>query len=85
MNDGNAIRFPIKSWQRWKNRLGRRCAPCIVSDRWLELAAKSDQLDDGDVIWINVMTRPDGENTRKVCSLAVTKQDLQRALDAVDN
>jgi hypothetical protein len=85
MNDDDKItRFPIKSWQRWKNRLGRRCAACIVSDRWLEFSEKSASLAEGDVIWINVMTRPDGEKVRKLCELAVTKQDLQRALDAVD-
>jgi hypothetical protein len=84
MNNDKITPFPIKGWQRWKNRLGRRCVPCIVSDRWLELSDKSHALQEGDAIWINVMTRSDGENIRKLCGIAVTKQDLQRALDAVD-
>jgi hypothetical protein len=74
-----------KIWEKWQALLGRHCAPCIQNERWLEFSEKSFPLNIGDVVSVNVMTRPNGKNVRKLCSLEICKQDLQRALDAVDD
>src|SRR5262249_5170658 len=84
MNKGKVVRFPIKSSERWKNRLGKRAAACLVTDRWLQFPENSEPLPDGDYMFINVMTRPDGENVRRICQLCVSKQDLIRAIKSVD-
>jgi hypothetical protein len=84
MADDKITRFPGDSFQRWKNRLGRRAVPCIVSDRWLQFPEKSDPLPDGSFMFVDVMTRADGENVRKICQLCISREDLLSALGEVD-
>ena len=76
--------FPVKGWQRWKNRLGQFAVPCIVSDRWLKFAERSELVGGEHVVWVDVMTMPDGENARKLCSLAIAKEDLMRVVSFID-
>ena len=83
-DDGKVTRFPIKAYQRWRNRLGKRAVPCMVSDRWLQFPEKSDRLKGGHFMFVDVMTRADGENARKICQICITKEDLLAALKEVN-
>ena len=86
MSDDNdkITRFPIKGDQRWKNRLGKRAAACIVSMRWLQFPEKSTALRDGHFMFVDVMTSTDGNDARKLCQLCISKEDLLAALGEVD-
>ena len=83
MSDDNVTRFPIKGFQRWRNRLGKRAVPCILTDRWLQFPEKSDPLSEGHYMFVDVMTMPDGENARKLCSLCISKEELTAAVNEV--
>ena len=57
---------------------------CIVSERWLQFPQKVDaSIQAGEVIWVSVMTRGKDDIPRKLCDLAVTLEDIQRALDLI--
>ena len=84
MDNGKVTRFPIKGYQRWRNRLGKRAVPCNVTDRWLQFPERSDSMKEGHFMFVYIMTMPDGENARKICQLCVTKEDLLAALKEVD-
>jgi hypothetical protein len=75
-------RFPTDSMTRRKNRLGRYSVPCRVSDRWLQFKPVSNVFEEGDVLWVDVMT-DGGDRKRKICSLAITREDLEAALSRV--
>jgi hypothetical protein len=83
-DDGKVTQFPIKADQRWRNRLGKRAVPCVVSDRWLQFPEKSDRLKGDHVMFVDVMTRADGGNVRKICQICITKEDLLAALKDVN-
>ena len=82
-DDGKVTQFPIKGYQRWRNRLGKRAVPCMVSDRWLQFPEKSNTLEGGSFMLVDVMTRADGENARKICQICIAKEDLLVALKEV--
>ena len=83
MND-KVSRFPVSGVQRRRNRLGKRGVHCLVSDRWLQFPENSTELSDGTYMFVDVMTTSsDGEITRKLCSLCISKEDLVVALKAV--
>jgi len=83
-DNGKVTRFPIKGYQRWRDRLGKRAVPCMITDRWFQFPEKSDNLKGGHVMFVDVMTKPDGENVRKLCQLSISKEDLLAALKEVD-
>jgi hypothetical protein len=76
-------RFPTSGFQRWKNRLGKRVAPCIVTQRWLQFPETSAALEDGHYMFVDVMTAGDNDTPRKICQLCVSKEDLLAALNQV--
>ena len=76
-------RFPVTTWQRIKNQRGKRAVSCIVSERWLEFSENSDRIPDGEAFWVNVMTMDKHDKPRKICELAITKEELLVALDKV--
>jgi hypothetical protein len=83
-------RFPIGGFQRWRNALGKRAVPCIVSNRWFQFPEKSDRFEDGDYpdgdyIFVDVMTTSAGGQTlKKLCTLCISKDELVAALSEVD-
>jgi len=77
--------FPIKSWQLRKKEVGPFRVECEVSNRWLEFATTSASTQRGSIFWVTVMTQLDGKPARAICELALTKEDLQMALDEMDN
>src|SRR5579864_3535275 len=83
-------RFPIGGFQRWRNALGKRAVPCIVSNTWLQFPEKSDRFEDGDYpdgdyMFVNVMTTATGGDApKKLCTLCISKVDLLAALSEVD-
>jgi hypothetical protein len=85
-DDDKITRFPIRGDQRWKNRLGKRAVPCIVTMRWLQFPEKSDPLEDGHFMFVDVMTAPEGQYgpARKLCQLCISKEDLLATLGEVD-
>jgi hypothetical protein len=83
----NKIRkLPISATQRWRNRFGKYGVPCWISQRWLQFPKKSaGHYGAGEFIDVNVMTTgPDG-NTHRLCSLVVTREDLLRVINAVED
>jgi hypothetical protein len=82
-------RFPIGGYQRWRNSLGKRAVPCIVSSRWLQFPQQSDRFEDGDYedghyMFVDVMTMFSGEKQKKLCTLCISKEDIRAALEEVD-
>ena len=77
--------IPIKEWERSCNRRGRYSVSCVLSDRWLRFAARSDRLEFGPVVRVDVLTDAgDGRRTRRLCSLTITKEGLRQVLDRID-
>ncbi len=88
MSDNKIRRFPITGAQRWRNRLGQRAIPCIVSDRWLQLSEESKFFSDiqtppGHYFELDVMTAGDYEKPRKLCRLVISKEAVLSALNKV--
>jgi hypothetical protein len=83
-------RFRIGGFQRWRNTMGKRAVPCIVSNRWLQFPERSDRFEDGeypdgDYMFIDVMTTiASGQSQKKLCTLCISKDDLLAALAEVD-
>ena len=84
MDEDNITRFPIKTHQRWKNRLGRRAVPCLVSDRWLQFPGNSDLLEGEHYMFVDVMTIADGKNARKLTTVCLSKERVLAALGIVE-
>lgn len=83
MSKGNVTQFPVKAYERWRNRLGKRAVPCLVTDRWLQFPENSDTVNNGHYMFVDVMTRSDGENARKLTTLCISKEELLVALKRV--
>lgn len=84
MSRDKVVRFPIKGYERWKNRLGPRAVPCHVTLRWLQFPEQSDHLKDGHYMFVDVMTRGSDDTDKKICQLCISKEDILAALGAVD-
>lgn len=84
MDEGVVTQFPVKGYQRWRNRIGKRAVPCNVTDRWLQFPQRSDSLKVGQVMFVDVMTTREGQHARKLCRLCISKEDLLAALKEVD-
>lgn len=77
--DEKITKFPVKAWERVQNRRGKRSVSCAVSDRWLRFSEKGDPMDWGTPVWLDVMSDVSGDE-RKLCTLCVTVEELERAL-----
>jgi hypothetical protein len=75
-------KFPVKHWQRIKNRRGTTSVNCIVSSRYLKVLciAETDTAD-GAVVTIHVMVDKyeDGPD-RRLCELILPIEELRDAL-----
>jgi hypothetical protein len=80
----NITLFPISHSSRRKNKLGSRTVECIVTGRLLLFGEEATPLEEGSAVWVEVkaMAEQDKES-RTICALAMTKEDIQRALDAI--
>lgn len=77
-------KFPMSYSQRHKNMMGPLAVECQVSGRYLQFHEKSDALDTGEFISVDVMAMPDdGKPTRKICGLVIKREDLLETLKHV--
>ena len=74
------VNWPITTYRRWKNRLGRHAVECVVSGRWLQFPKHSDVLGGEEMLWLRVMTGDPGKAERQLCFLAVSKRELEAVL-----
>lgn len=75
-------KFPMKHWQRIKNRRGTTSVNCIVSSRYLKfLGIAETDTSDGVVVTIHVMVDKyeDGPD-RRLCELILPIEELKAAL-----
>lgn len=56
---------------------------CRVTSRWLEFPDVADELPDGDYMWVSVMTEGADNQPKKICELALSKQDLLGVLSQI--
>jgi hypothetical protein len=75
------IRFPVSNWERTKNRLGKKAVPCVVSDRWAQLHGPPSSIGAGSIIGMDIMTKNENGETKKICQLMVAIEDLERAIE----
>ena len=77
-------KFPMSYSQRHKNMMGPLAVECQVSGRYLQFHEKSDALDTGEFISVDVMAMPDdGKPTRKIFGLVIQREDLLETLKHV--
>ncbi|MEP1199295.1 hypothetical protein [Tateyamaria sp.] len=79
----DVTRFPVKTWERIKNRRGKRSVSCIVTDRWLRFSEHADQISAGTVVFVDVMTDA-GEGERKLCELCIPLEELAEAVKNIE-
>lgn len=79
-NKGKLIRIPISYRQRKINEHGEGYVPCEVSERWIQFP---DEVSDERYIPISIMTTGSKQESRKICELIVSKDDLLRAIEKV--
>ena len=81
MNE-KVTRFPITYSERRKNMVGPLCVECQVSGRYLRFHEKSDIVQAGEFITVDVMAMQMDEDkpSKKICELIVTREDLLNAL-----
>lgn len=82
----NLKKFPITYYKRFLNRMGNRYVPCQVSGRGIKFPSESSwQGTEGEFIKLDIITHTSSyENPpSKICELVVTREDLERALNAV--
>jgi hypothetical protein len=84
MSDDKIKRFPIKSWERERNRRGKGSASCFVTGRWLRFSKQKEKQEFGTPVWVDVMTDT-GEEERKICRLCLTVEELEKALKFVSS
>ena len=81
MNE-KVTRFPI-TYSEWrKNMVGPLCVECQVSGRYLRFHEKSDIVQAGEFITVDVMAMQMDEDkpSKKICELIITREDLMNAL-----
>lgn len=79
--------FPMKHWQRIKNRRGTTSVNCIASSRYLKILGMAEtDTADGVVVTIHVMVDKyeDGPD-RKLCELLLPIEELRAALADVES
>lgn len=78
--DDKVVRIPISYAQRKRNEFGNGYVPCEVSDRWLQFPT---EVDSERYIPVDVMTQGANDKYKKICELILSKEDLLRALNAI--
>lgn len=86
MNE-KVTRFPITYSERRKNMVGPLCVECQVSGRYLRFHEKSDIVQAGEFITVDVMAMQMDEDkpSKKICELIITREDLMNALKHIYN
>lgn len=81
MNE-KVTKFPITCSERRKNIAGPLCVECQVSGRYLRFHEKSDIVQAGEFITVDIMAMQtdEGRPSKKTCELIVTREDLLNAL-----
>jgi hypothetical protein len=74
-------KFPVTYSQRWKNRHGKSAVACEISNRWLRFS-DAGETKSGHLVWLEVMTTSDDGREKKLCRLAVPKEEIEEALAA---
>ena len=74
--------FPITYSQRRKNMMGPLRVECQISGRYLQFHEKSDIVQGGEFITVDVMPMQieDDKPVRRICELIITREDLLEAL-----
>jgi predicted DNA-binding protein (UPF0251 family) len=73
----DVTRFPKSTWDRIRNRRGRKAVNCIVSGRYLAIHGVDNCIVDGShPVSLNVMTDT-GEKDRNICEMIVTLEELE--------
>ena len=85
MSKDKIKKFPITYSQRRENSLGPLHVECQVSGRYLKFHKDSSRLQGGEFITLDVMAMPveDGNASRKLCQMIVTREDLLEALNNI--
>ena len=75
-------KFPNTYSQRRKNMMGPLHVECRVSGRYLQCHEKSDIVQGGKFITVDVMPMQieDDKPVRRICELIITREDLLEAL-----
>ncbi len=79
-------KFPMKQWQRIKNRRGTNSVNCVVSSRYLKVLGLAEtNTEDGVVVTVHVMVDKyeDGPD-RKLCELLLPIEELRAALASLE-
>ena len=77
-------RITYDEWQSLCNRRGPLSVSCVQSGQWLRFLPLSDAIAAGAVLYFDVMADDDdGKKERKLCSLAVIKEELQEVLGRI--
>ena len=74
------VRIPITHKERKLNEMGEGYVPCDISERWLKFP---DTVSDFRWLTVDVMTLGNDGSPKKICELALNKEDLLRAINAV--
>ena len=80
MGDENVTRFPVKSWERTRNKRGKGSVSCYVTDRYLKFSKQEKPEPFGTPVWIDVFSDANG-NDRKMARLCVTLEQLEAAME----
>jgi hypothetical protein len=76
--------FPRGGEKRDRLNLRTFRVACQVSERWLQFPDSASRLQGGDFMMIDVMTLGSDEKERKICELALTKQDLLKMIEQIE-
>ncbi len=83
-NKGKIVRFPVTRERKKRNIYGPFYVPCVVSGRYILFPKKSDGFfGEGEYIGISIMTETENSQSRKLCEMIVTREDLLRAVNSV--
>ncbi len=81
----NIIKLPVGYHRRLCNKFGKGYVPCMISGRWLQFPEESCKIfREGEYLKIDLMTESSDDEPIKLCDLIVTKEDLMRAINAIE-
>ena len=59
-------------------------AVCVVSSRWLQFPQTATMVYDAPYMFVDVMTMSSDEREKKICQLALSKDDLLQILQRIE-
>lgn len=80
MSKNKVVKIPITYEERKINEYGKGYVSCLVSERWLQFPETASHERH---IPVNVMTQAEGKESRKICELILSKEDLLRAINSI--